>query len=89
LNAIEERQGDWHALDHEVLDTQRNPLFALAGTSWADWDSNGDLLFGEGSKLFRLRSKAIRSGRAAAKELADFSGLTFSEKKAPPCATRW
>jgi hypothetical protein len=89
LNAVGERQGDWYVIDHEIRDSEGKSLMALPRTSWADWDSNGDLLFAERGKLFRLPSKAIGLGRAAANELADFSGLTFSEKKAPATATRW
>jgi hypothetical protein len=89
LSAIGERQGDWYVVDHDVLDKHRQPLVLLPRTSWADWGGNGDLLFAERGKLFRLPARSIPGGRAAAVEVADLSSLIFEERTAPPAATRW
>jgi hypothetical protein len=77
-------EGTWYKVDHALLDHHHESLLALPGTSWADWDSNGDLLFAEGGKLFRLPwSNRNELGRDAAKEIADFSALTFAPKEPP------
>ena len=77
-------EGTWYKVDHALLDKNHELLLGLPGTSWADWDSNGDLLFANGGKLFRLPwSNHNELGRDAAKEIADFSALTFAPKEPP------
>jgi hypothetical protein len=91
LNEVREQpQGDWCAVDHEIFDEKDNSLLKLPRTSWADWDSNVDLLFAEQGKLFRLPWNTHEPfNKANAKELADFSSLKFEAKEAPDWAKRW
>ena len=90
LRGIGERSGPWYLLDYEVLDEAGECRLELPRTDWADWDDNGDLLFSQGGKLFRLAwSKARVGDREAAQELADFSGLRFAVKETPKRATQW
>jgi hypothetical protein len=81
---------DKYAPDYEVLDRRRNSVLSLPRLDWADWDDNGDLLFTKAGKLFRLAAgRNAENWAKPAKELADFSALTFAEKKAPKWAQHW
>jgi hypothetical protein len=73
-----------YSLEHEILHDNGDSLLTLPGVTWADWDRNGDLLFAEQGRLFRLpRDKNPEADRMKAKELADFSSLSFEAKEAP------
>lgn len=90
LRGIFERSGPKYLLDYEVLDENGEALLKLPRTDWADWDENGDLLFAQRGKLFRLAGSRVRSGdRDAARELADFSNLSFAAREAPKSAKQW
>jgi hypothetical protein len=90
LHGIGEREGDWYVLDYEVLTGEGETFLKLPRMNWADWDRNGDLLYSERGRLFRLDwGKLCDGGRQSAKELADFSDLTFAQKTAPATATKW
>lgn len=90
LRGIGEKQGRWYLLDYELFNEQGSSLLKLFRTGWADWDTNGDLLFADGGKLFRLPwSTHHERGRHAAKELADFTSLTFTAKEPPKKALSW
>lgn len=66
----------------------------LPRCGWAAFDGNGDLLFSDGGRLYRLPSEAIaRQGSttelvASARCLADFSDLTFATVLAPYASPR-
>lgn len=90
LRGLGERSGLWYLLDYEILDENGESRLKLPHTDWADWDENGDLLFSQRGKLFRLAWSKARSGDGeAARELADFSGLRFAAKEAPKKARQW
>lgn len=90
LRGIGERQGHWYILDYELLNDKGDSLLTLPRIDWADWDSNGDLLFSERGKLFRLPwSNHREAGRDDAEEIADFNSLMFSAKEAPKSALSW
>ena len=90
VRGLNEPQKGWYTLNFEVFGKEGSSLLRLPGVSWADWDGNGDLLFAEGGKLFRLPwSNHHAHGRNAARELADFSALTFTAKEAPKRARSW
>jgi len=83
-------EGTWYKVDHALLDEKHELLLKLPDTSWADWDSNGDLLFADGGKLFRLPwSNHGEVERGTAKEIADFSALAFAPKEPPKKALNW
>ncbi len=89
LRGIGERSGPWYLLDY-VLDESGHCRLTLPRTDWADWDENGDLLFSDRGKLFRLAwSKARAGDREAARELADFGDLRFAAKEASKRARQW
>jgi len=84
LLGMNERSGRWYLLDYEVLNEDGETVLKLPRTDWADWDENGDLLFSQRGKLFRLAGSQARKGDSdAARELADFSALRFEAKEAP------
>lgn len=90
LRGIAEKEPHWYTLDHEVFSERGESLFKLPRIGWADWDGNGDLLFADGGRLFRLPwSTRGEYRRDAAEELADFSDLTFTPKEAPKKARNW
>lgn len=90
LHGISERAGGKYVLEYEVLTDKGETLLRLPRIDWADWDSNGELLFAERGKLFRLPwSKDHKVGREAARELADFTSLTFAPKETPRKARSW
>jgi len=90
LRGIFERSGRKYLLDHEVLTENGESVLELPRTDWADWDGNGDLLFSQDGRLFRLFGSHVRKGdRDAAVELADFSALCFEAKAAPKQALSW
>jgi hypothetical protein len=91
LHGMGERGGPWYVLDHEVRAADGS-VTALKRSDWADWDTNGDLLFARGGSLFRLRPRGKREVTihvADAKLLADFSSLRFEARPSPPEAKRW
>lgn len=90
LRAVHEPQNEWYSLHHELTGEDGGSLLKLPRASWADWDSNGDLLFAEDGRLFRLPwSDHHEHGRESAQELADFTPLTFLAKEAPKSARTW
>jgi hypothetical protein len=90
LRGVAEVQERWYTLDYELFSETGASLLKLPRAGWADWDSNGDLLFADGGKLFRLPWSSQREdGREAAVELADFTSLTFVAKEAPEKARQW
>jgi hypothetical protein len=92
VRGIGESDGPWYRLDHEVVDAEGRIRVDLPETDWADWDRNGDLLFGRAGALFRLPAPVISRGDEFGEQacrLADFSDMTFEEIVAPISATRW
>jgi hypothetical protein len=63
----------------------------LGRLDWADWDSNGDLLFAREGRLYRLepqrKDKTVDVRQPH--EVADLRGLTFENRRAPPDLTQW
>lgn len=89
---INERSGGWYVMEHEVVEDSKQILATLPKSDWADWDRNGDLLYSQGGKLFRMKTcKTTKSGieLEKARELADFSAMKFEPMKAPDGYDRW
>ena len=62
------------------------------GSTWADWDKQGHLLYGQGGKLFRLIpsfDKNLYPDMSNMRELADFSDLKFTNVPPPESALKW
>jgi hypothetical protein len=93
LKGVNQRNGAWYWQDYTLLNPDREPLFSLAHTDWADLDTNGDLLFAQHGKLFRLNKKNFarfqNKGLEAAKLIADFTDMKFEAIPAPHKATIW
>ena len=88
LQGIKKKNDSWYVVDYEVYDDARSSVLELPKTEWADWDSNGDLLYSAGGKL--LRAKRLGGAQLQpGKELTDFSPLRFRPFKAPPDALQW
>jgi hypothetical protein len=88
--AIRERNGPWWVIDHAVRDEEGHELM-LERVDCADWEPSGDLVLSRGGKLFRVsfgRRKRFPHWPEPV-EIADFSALRFTNRKAPPEATRW
>lgn len=91
IKGIHERDKYWYAIDHEVFTENNKLVLSLPRTSWADWDKNGDLLFSDSGKLFRLPHARTpeKFCISRAHEIADFTNLRFEEKRAPKEALNW
>lgn len=88
---IGQKGKSWYQIDHEIVTNSGDTILQLPRTSWADWDSDGDLLYADGGKLFRLSASEFRQEVTSsnAKEIADFSDARFSELSPPPEALVW
>lgn len=82
--------------DRPLVEVMRHHLVVSGGqpvelprADWAAFDGNGDLLFSEGGRLYRLAAEAFGSVTCtaglldAARCLADFSDLRFTAVRAP------
>jgi hypothetical protein len=77
-------------IDHEIVSDNGTSLLKLTQTNWADWDSNGDLLYAKDGTIFRLSLKrADKFSSKATKELVDLTEQNFKPVVAPAKARRW
>ncbi len=91
IEGLHEREGAWYLISHRLM-TDGALHLDLGRTEWADWDSNGDLLFAQGGKLFRLSPTGKRDlnyERSQARMIADFTDERFEAVPPPPEAMRW
>lgn len=93
LKAIGQRDGPWYAEDFDVRVSNGTVLRHIADCSWADWHSNGDLLFALDGCLYRLPKQhtgdAVSDPLTNATLVADLGGLTFKSTIAPAWALAW
>jgi hypothetical protein len=93
IKGVSQNNDAWYWIDYEVLNDRNGLLFALPRTDWADWDSDGDLVFAKDGKLFRLHRRSFSRfqsrGDEALKQIADLRDLRFEPREAPDIATRW
>lgn len=93
LKAIGERDGRWYVEDFAVCNVAGDTLRLLTECSWADWHTNGDLLFAIAGSIYRLPARFC--GDASADTLAntihvaDLTQLRFSNVAPPPQALSW
>ncbi|MCA9606758.1 MAG: hypothetical protein KC619_14230 [Myxococcales bacterium] len=87
LRGIKQKNGPWYVVDHAVVNRTDGSETLFEGCGWADWDSNGDLLFARDGQLFR--APVVRSVLQAPKALIDLGEQTFRRVIAPPEARRW
>lgn len=75
--------------EHRLVGTDGS-LIQVGDSEWADWAHNGDLLFAQSGRLFRLRYKNGKFGSIEEGELmADFNDLEFRRCEAPDKAKTW
>ena len=89
IKGIGQRNGPWYVIDY-VLTKDQVAVAKLDATDWADWDRNGDLLFGKGGRLYRVscRSKGTLDV-SNAEELIDLRGNKFTNLASPIEAKQW
>ena len=85
-----EKNGPNAVIEYSFKAKKSEDWFDFGRLDWADWDKNGDLLFANEGKLYRVK----RTSKSAydlekATELADFNNLKFEEKVAPKNALKW
>jgi hypothetical protein len=88
---IGERQGPWYVTHYDLLDDAGAECRDLGRADWADWDSNGDLLFAQDGKLHRIvggRGSSFDPG-SRVRTLIDLSPLTFEAREPVPEAKSW
>jgi len=88
---IYEKDGPWYVTSYRLDEGDTGKGRDIGRADWADWSSDGDLLFATGGKLFRvaMKSRSRFDLNAAARELVDLTSLTFVPRDAPPEAKNW
>jgi hypothetical protein len=87
-----QRNGPVNVEEHILSRADRDQRTVLPDSEWADWDTNGDLLFARQGELFRIPAPKLRSpdlGLSAAVQLADFRPLAFTSRRTPPELAAW
>lgn len=82
---------DFHLPKHFQVEQLGNQETRLGRLDWADWDSNGDLLFARDGRLYRIdpERKDGAVDVSEPQEVADLRGYIFENRLAPPSATQW
>lgn len=90
--AIGVRDGPWYLHDFSLHGVE-GELRRFKGCDWADWQSNGDLLFATSGCLYRLPSAHAASPAkdplTSSKLVADLAPLRFTGVAAPEWAREW
>ena len=88
---INEKGGPWYITRYRLDEGDKGEGRDIGRADWADWSSDGDLLFAAGGKLFRIamKSRSRFDLNASARELVDLTSLTFVPREAPPEAKKW
>lgn len=92
IRGLFEVNGPWYVVDYYVADADGRLLCTLGRIDWADWDSNGDLLFANSGSIFRMKKldQSPYVGEVeSAIELIDFSEFKFEAVPAPEQASNW
>jgi hypothetical protein len=84
---INERNGSWYVIEHQVRDSDGHFIVSLGRSDWADWSLSGELLFARDGCLFRLPRKG--SEFQEPQEIIDLRQLRFQPRSAPPEAKVW
>jgi hypothetical protein len=91
ITGFHEREGPWYVVEYDLLDMKLEQEIPLGRLDWADWDSNGDLLFARDGRLYRLEPQR-KDGAvdvSSPREVADLRGYVFENRRAPPAVTKW
>ena len=69
---------------------EKGELSKIGRSEWAEWSSEGDLLFAQSGCLYRLRPSRRRFRPIEESEqLADFNDLAFESVKPTSAAQSW
>lgn len=83
----------WYTVDYKLFDSKHTLLFELSDIDWADFDSNGDLLFAERGKLYRLSEKNFnkftKDGEKVLSLIADLTNMQFEPIAPSKDAQSW
>jgi len=86
---LKERDGSWYLIEYDVI-SKEGTTQSIGRSEWADWAPNGDLLFAQSGRLYRLRCvKGVLGPIETSEVIADFSDLAFENKEASDQATVW
>jgi hypothetical protein len=91
IKGIGEKNGPWYVIDYVISRGESpGPVASLPATDWADWDHNGDLLFGKAGRLYRVSCSSNEAfDISKAKELIDLRGNKFKNVESPVEAKQW
>jgi hypothetical protein len=82
--------GPWNIEEYAIEDRARSRLEVLEDSEWADWDTNGDLLFARQGSLFRIGAQLVGNlDLSGATLLADFRPLEVVRRETPPELASW
>lgn len=76
-----ERNGPWWLVEYDVHRQHTSQLLQLGRTDWAQWDTNGDLLYSQEGRLFRHSASDLFD--ASPTQLADFTTHRFRTLSPP------
>jgi len=90
LSGLKERDGRWYVEASQIASSSGEILADLGRTDWSDVDHNGDVLYAQQGRLYRLPVR----GRAAPKLgesilVADLNDLRFEPIPPPDSARIW
>lgn len=83
IRSVAEQNEPWYIIEYQVENQNGEVLKDLGRLDWADWDSNGDLLFAREGKIFRAEDIDDPV------ELIDLTGNVFEEMPPEPWAMKW
>ena len=93
LKAVGKRDGRWYVEDYAICSGNGETLRLLTDCSWADWHTNGDILFAIDGSIYRLPAQycdaAASDPLQNAKRVADLAPLRFRNLAAPASALTW
>jgi len=87
LHGLGKKNQNWYDLYFAITDQQGGEHSDLGPLDWAEWDSNGDLLFARKGCLFRV--KVAEHQLQSEVLIADFNDRTFQVLESPEEARRW
>jgi hypothetical protein len=82
-----ETNGPEVVTEYRVLAGEGGVALDLGRADWADWDSNGDLLYAKAGAIYRLPGADV--GKAEAIKLIDLSQEKFRPLEAPAEYQKW
>ena len=91
LHGVHERNGPWYAFSYEVHDEKAGDRHGFGRIDWADWDTQGDLLYAVDGCIHRIRTRKHPLEDAAREPalLIDLRGDRFRNIPPPAHALQW